>query len=181
MNRKETQKLTLTSNDFTEEKDRKIRVYEFSATLLPKSNNVEVATIGWHYPLDVSNTFVKSLDLFGVQLSDKDKVSYLKFYEPEHKGREALSRAGSKIGRGIATPFVLAGGGVSSAIDAVKDRWNDYKNNKQRSMKEIQEEIRSHGIMPNLGRKGSCIVFGDVACLRRNIEKKKAEKAQPSQ
>jgi len=174
MQKKETQNLTLTSTVTKEGK----RVYDFRATVLPKSNNVEVAVVGWKYLDNMARMFGESLDLFGVELSGDDKVSYKEFYETEHKGRETLKNVGSKIGRGIATPFILAGKGIIGAKDAVGDKWGEYKDNKQRKIDELKQEIRTYGIQPNKDRIGSCYVAMDQPCLLRSIEKKKAEKTQ---
>jgi hypothetical protein len=181
MQKKETQNLTLISTVTREgERGTRERLYDFRATVLPKSNNVELAVLGWKYQDDVAKMFGKSLDLFGVELSGDDKVSYKEFYETEHKGRETLKNVGSKIGRGIATPFILAGRGIIGAKDAVGDKWGEYKDNKQRKIDELKQEIRTYGIQPNEDRIGSCYVAMDQACLLRSIGKKKTEKTQKS-
>lgn len=182
MQRKETQELALSSVVSKVEEGRRRKSYDFKAVVLPRSNNVEVTTVGWSYPLDISNMFGESLNLFGVKLRDSDKVSYLEYYEQEHKSLEALANGASKIGGGVKASFAFLGGGISSAADAVKDKWREYKNNQRRSIEEVKMSIREdYGIESNMDRSGSCIVFGDLQCLRRNVEKKKAEKVQTAQ
>jgi len=175
MQKNETQKLTIAANNYS----KKDKLYGFKATVFPKSNNVEVATIGWKYPDDVGRMFGRSLNLFGVSLSNDDKVSYRSFYKEENKTREALKNGATKVGKGIVVPFAFAGSGILSGIDAVRGRWDNYQNKKQRKIDELKEEIRSYGIQPNRNRKGSCFIAIDKSCLLKNIEDKK--KAQSTQ
>jgi len=174
--REETQEMVLTTSCREEKGDKTFKRYDFRARLFPHSNNVEIVVTGpakeGYY---VGNMFGDSLDLFGIRLSDKDKISYYTFYEKENKKLEALRNAGVVVGGAIATPFIYLGKGARKAGGTVRTKWRDYQYNKQREIREIKMELDAEGIPINATRTGSCYIGLNKECVLRKVQKKKEQ------
>lgn len=187
LQRNETKNLTIT-DVLRKEKDKvKETIYEFKSSVLPSSNNVDLAIVGALKGYEeISGILARSLDLFGVQFKKEDKLSYYKYYDVEHETlgtlKSGVGKGAKIVGKAIATPFIFAGKGIARVANAAKDRWKDYQFNKGRETRELVEELRAYGITPNAKRAKWCYTAWNRECVRENIQRRKeTEKVQPPQ
>jgi hypothetical protein len=183
MQKEETEELIVSDSAFGDAKrGGREKAYEFRARVFPKTYNVEVALVGSpRHVGSILGIVGKSLDLLSIELRGEDKISYMKFYQEENKTAEAVADAFATAGGAVSASFSKLGRGFKYVGGSMRNVWRDYQNGKRRKTEEILQEVKGYGLEPNAGRTQSCLYAWNKECIVNSVQKKKAEKTQPTQ